>query len=635
MDELELGHDGAVADFFVEQEDKSILRFLTCGSVDDGKSTLIGRLLYDTKLLYEDQLATLARDSKIYGTAGDEIDFALLVDGLEAEREQGITIDVAYRFFSTQKRKFIVADAPGHEEYTRNMVTGASTADLAIVLLDVRHGLRTQTKRHAYIASLLGIRNIILAVNKLDLIGFEESRFQEITEDFSNYTKDFGFSSVQAIPISARYGDNVVTLSHQTTWYKGPSLLQALEEANVAETQTEAAFRFPVQYICRPNADFRGLAGQVAGGKIGRGDVVSVAKSGETSRIKDIVTKEGSLSEAICGQAVTIVLEDELDVSRGDMLASPDRPPHVADQFQAKIIWFDNAPLIPNRSYILKTENDAVTASITHLKYGIDINTYTRRPARMLARNEVGICNLATQSMLAFDPYKENRSTGNFILIDRHSNATVGAGMIDFALRRSNNVRWQLLEVTKEARARLMGQQPVVLWFTGLSGSGKSTIANSLEKLLHSQGHHTIVLDGDNVRHGLSRDLGFTDADRVENIRRVTEVSKLMSEAGLITIVSFISPFRSERQFARENLDAGEFVEIYIDTPLEECIRRDPKGLYKRALANEIPNFTGISSAYEEPLDAEIRLVTMGKDPDLLAKQVVEFLEVKGYLKHL
>lgn len=635
MDRLEESHDSAVSDFFVERADKPTLRFLTCGSVDDGKSTFIGRLLFDARLLYEDQLATLARDSKLYGTTQGEIDFALLVDGLEAEREQGITIDVAYRFFSTQKRKFIVADAPGHEEYTRNMVTGASTADLAIVLLDVRHGLRTQTKRHAYIASLLGIRNIILAVNKLDLIGFEESRFRTVTEDFSEYTREFGFSSVLAIPISARYGDNVVTRSHRTTWYEGLSLLQALETADVEKTQTETAFRFPVQYVCRPDGEFRGLAGQVAAGKIGRGEVVGVAKSGETSRIKDIVTKDGSLSGAFCGQAVTILLEDELDVSRGDMLVSPDRLPCVADQFQAKIIWFDCTPLIPNRSYMLKTENDTVAASITHLKYGIDINSHTRRPARSLARNEVGICNVATQSTIVFDPYKENRSTGNFILIDRQSNATVGAGMIDFALRRSNNVRWQRLDVTKDARARLMGQQPLVLWFTGLSGAGKSTIANSLEKLLHSQGLHTIVLDGDNIRHGLSRDLGFTDEDRVENIRRVTEVSKLMSEAGLITIVSFISPFRSERQFARERLDEGEFIEIYIDTPLEECIRRDPKGLYKRALANEIPNFTGITSAYEEPLDAEIRLSTMDKDPQMLANQVFEYLEIRGYLKRL
>ncbi|MQY48141.1 sulfate adenylyltransferase subunit CysN [Rhizobiales bacterium RZME27] len=633
MGELETTHDSKISEFLIEQEDKSILRFLTCGSVDDGKSTLIGRLLYDTQLLYEDQLATLTRDSKIYGTAGDDIDFALLVDGLEAEREQGITIDVAYRFFSTQKRKFIVADAPGHEEYTRNMATGASTADLAIVLLDVRHGLRTQTKRHSYIASLLGIKNIILAVNKLDLVGFEESQFRRITEDFSQYTREFGFSSVQAIPISARYGDNVVTLSDQTTWYEGPSLLQALEAAHIVEAPVAAAFRFPVQYVCRSNADFRGLAGQVAGGKIRRGETVLVAKSGETSRIKDIVTKDGSLSEAFCGQAITIVLADELDVSRGDMLSSPEEPPCVADQFQAKIIWFDSAPLIPNRSYTMKTENDTVTASITHLKYGIDINTYTRRPARSLARNEVGICNLATQSMLAFDPYKENRSTGNFILIDRHSNATVGAGMIDFALRRSSNVKWQLLEVTKVARARLMGQQPVVMWFTGLSGSGKSTIANSLEKLLHAHGRHTIVLDGDNIRHGLCRDLGFTDGDRVENIRRVTEVSKLMSEAGLITIVSFISPFRSERQFARESFDAGEFIEIYIDTPIEECIRRDPKGLYKRALADEIPNFTGVSSVYEEPLDAEIRLSTKDQNPDVLSRQVFDYLQSKGYLK--
>jgi bifunctional enzyme CysN/CysC len=617
---------GDMIEYLRQQEKKSLLRFLTCGSVDDGKSTLIGRLLYDTKLIFEDQLATLERDSLKHGTDGDNIDFALLVDGLEAEREQGITIDVAYRFFATSKRKFIVADTPGHEQYTRNMATGASTADLAVVLVDSRQGILRQTRRHSFIASLLGIRNIVLAVNKIDLMDYSQSVFDGIVADYMEFAKDLGFTSIQPIPMSARYGDNVTMGSDKTPWYKGPSLLGHLETVPVANELVDKPFRLPVQYVVRPNLDFRGFAGQVASGRVAKGDKLTVAKSGQESVVKDIVTQDGSLDVAVEGQAITIVLEDQIDISRGDMLVDPHNRPHVADQFQAHIIWFDAQPMIPGRSYILRTEVDSVSATVTTLKHQVNINTFAHEAAKHLNMNEVGECNISTQSPVAFDTYGDNRVTGNFILIDRFTNATVGAGMIDHPLRRASNVHWQAMEVNKEARAALKNQKPLVLWFTGYSGSGKSTIANNVEKLLAAQGRHTFMLDGDNVRHGLNRDLGFTDDDRVENIRRVSEVAKLMTDAGLVVIVSFISPFRSERQMARDLFDMGEFIEVFIDTPLEECIRRDPKGLYAKAQTGQIANFTGISSPYEAPEAPEIHIRTMGHEPAELAVQIETYL---------
>ena len=618
---------GDMIEYLREQEKKSLLRFLTCGSVDDGKSTLIGRLLYDTKLIFEDQLATLERDSVKHGTDGETIDFALLVDGLEAEREQGITIDVAYRFFATSKRKFIVADTPGHEQYTRNMATGASTADLAVVLVDSRQGILRQTRRHSYIASLLGIRHIVLAVNKIDLMDHSQEVFDTIVADYMEFAKDLGFSTIQPIPMSARFGDNVTMASPKMTWYSGPTLLGHLETIPIENDYAGRAFRFPVQYVVRPNLDFRGFAGQIASGSIKSGDTVTVAKSGQQSKVKDIVTQDGNLKSATEGQAVTIVLEDQIDISRGDMLVDPENRPFVADQFQAHVIWFDAQPMIPGRSYILRTETDSVSATISTLKHQVNINTFAHEAAKHLNMNEVGECNISTQAPIAFDSYKANRVSGNFVLIDRFTNATVGAGMIDHALRRASNVHWQAMEVNKTARAELKSQKPTVLWFTGYSGSGKSTIANTLEKLLHAQGKHTFMLDGDNVRHGLNRDLGFTDDDRVENIRRVSEVAKLMTDAGLIVIVSFISPFRSERRMARDLFSEGEFIEVFVDTPLEECIKRDPKGLYKKAQSGEIQNFTGISSGYEAPENAEVHLHTLGHDPEALAIMIETYLK--------
>jgi bifunctional enzyme CysN/CysC len=609
--------------FLAEQEQKSLLRFLTCGSVDDGKSTLIGRLLYDTKLIFEDQLAALEKDSKKHGTVGSEIDLALLVDGLEAEREQGITIDVAYRFFATSKRKFIVADTPGHEQYTRNMATGASTADLAVVLVDARQGILRQTRRHSIIASLLGIRHIVLAVNKIDLVGYDQPTFERISAEYAAFAKDLGFDTIASIPISARFGDNVTHASPNMAWYAGASLLQHLETVQIDADLDGKPFRLPVQYVNRPDHDFRGFAGTVASGRISIGDEVVVAKSGKKARIKRIVTQDGDLQAASEGQAITIVLQDELDVSRGNMLVSPDSRPHVADQFAAKIVWFDEHPLLPGRSYILRTETDQTSATVTDLKYRVDVNSFAHEAAKSLDLNEVGICNISTQSPLAFDNYADNRVTGAFILIDRLTNRTVGAGMILHPLRRASNVHWQALDVSKASRAMLKHQKPAVLWFTGLSGSGKSTIANLLEKKLHATGRHTYMLDGDNVRHGLNRDLGFTEEDRVENIRRVAEVARLMADAGLIVLVSFISPFRAERRMARELMGKGEFVEVFVDTPFEECASRDPKGLYAKALRGEIKNFTGVDSPYEAPENAEIHVETVGKSPE----EIVDALE--------
>jgi len=617
-------HD--VRSYLAEQGEKSLLRFLTCGSVDDGKSTLIGRLLYDTKLIFEDQLAALERDSKKHGTTGEDIDFALLVDGLEAEREQGITIDVAYRFFTTPKRKFIVADTPGHVQYTRNMATGASTADLAVVLVDARQGVLPQTRRHSIIASLLGIRRIVLAVNKIDLVGFDQAAFDKICADYLDFAKDLGFGSIVPIPMSARYGDNVTRTSDKMPWYSGQTLLDHIETVPLDENLSGRPFRFPVQYVNRPNLDFRGFAGTIASGVVSVGDEVVVAKSGKPSKVKRIVAQGGDLPSAVEGQAVTLVLADEVEVSRGNMLVSPTARPQVADQLAANVVWFDEHALMPGRAYILRTETDQVNATVTDLRYRININNFAHEAAKSLEMNEVGICNLSLQAPVAFDKFAEDRTTGAFILIDRVSNATVGAGMILHPLRRAANIHWQSLDVDKRARSSLKHQQPAVLWFTGLSGSGKSTIANLLDKKLFAAGRHTYILDGDNVRHGLNRDLGFTEEDRVENIRRVAEVARLMADAGLVVLVSFIAPFRAERRMAREMMGEGEFVEVFVDTPFEECARRDPKGLYARALAGEIKNFTGVDSPYEAPETAEIHLKTTGKTPDEMVETIERWL---------
>ena len=611
----------------VEKDQKSLLRFLTCGSVDDGKSTLIGRLLSDTRQIFEDQLVALERDSRRHGTTGEEVDFALLVDGLEAEREQGITIDVAYRFFSTPKRKFIVADTPGHEQYTRNMATGASTSDLAIVLIDARQGVLKQTRRHSIIASLLGIRHLVLAINKIDLVGFDKQVFDSIIADYSVFARGLGFTTVTPVPLSARYGDNVSARSENTPWYSGPTLLEHLEAVDVDGSPEERPFRFPVQYVNRPNLDFRGFAGTVASGSIAAGDEVVVAKSGQKSRVRRIVTAGGDLKRAVEGQAVTLLLEDEVEVSRGNILVAPDARPDVADQFAATLVWFDEQALLPGRSYIVRTATDQASGTVTELKHRLDINSLAHQPAKSLAMNEVGEVKIALQTPIAFDSFAANRTTGAFILIDRMTNATAGAGMILHPLRRADNVHWQSLDVTKKSRAAANNQKPSALWLTGLSGSGKSTVANLLEKKLHAAGRHTYILDGDNVRHGLNRDLGFSDADRVENIRRVAEVARLMVDAGLVVIVSFISPFRAEREMARGLFGEGEFVEVFIDTPLEECARRDPKGLYAKALAGEIKNFTGIDSPYEAPAKPELHLKTLGRAPEDMVEEIERWLD--------
>ncbi|PHP64656.1 adenylyl-sulfate kinase [Zhengella mangrovi] len=633
-DQITLSPDEIARDvrsFLAEQEQKSLLRFLTCGSVDDGKSTLIGRLLYDTKLIFEDQLAALERDSRRHGTVGEEIDFALLVDGLEAEREQGITIDVAYRFFATSKRKFIVADTPGHEQYTRNMATGASTADVAVVLIDARKGVLQQTRRHSFIASLVGIRQVVLAVNKIDLEGYSQDVFDRIVADYQAFASTLGFDAIRAIPMSARFGDNVTTKSGHMPWYDGPTLLEHLETVELDDGLGGKPFRFPVQYVNRPDLDFRGFCGTVASGAIRPGDPVVVAKSGKQSTVRRIVTSDGDLGVATAGQAITIVLDDEIDVSRGNMLVAPDHRPDVADQFEARLVWFDDHAMIPGRSYVLRTECDETPANITALKYRVDINSFAHEAAKSLDLNEVGIVNVATQAPIAFDAYGENRVTGGFILIDRMTNATVGAGMITHPLRRASNVHWQSLDVNKQSRAAQKHQKPVVLWFTGLSGSGKSTIANLLEKKLHADGRHSYILDGDNVRHGLNRDLGFTEEDRVENIRRVGEVAHLLVDAGLIALVSFISPFRAERRMVREMMAEDEFVEIFVDTPFEDCARRDPKGLYAKALRGEIKNFTGIDSPYEAPEKPDIHVHTVGRTPEDLADEIESWLKERGY----
>jgi len=625
--DIENAGEAAVIDYILAQESKDQLRFLTCGSVDDGKSTLIGRLLYDTKLIFEDQLAALERDSKKYGTVGEEIDLALLVDGLEAEREQGITIDVAYRFFATTKRKFIVADTPGHEQYTRNMATGASTADLAVLLVDARNGLMVQTKRHAVIASLLGIRHVVLAINKMDLVGYSEEKFEEIRKDFETFANRFDFEGLQAIPMSARYGDNVTVNSDKMAWYSGPTLLAHLETIEVGEHVLKAPFRFPVQWVNRPNLDFRGYSGTVASGSVSVGDELVVAGSAKISKVNSIIGSDGETSAARAGEAVTITLEDEIDISRGDLLSSMAHRPEVADQLAAHVIWMSDELLLPGRPYLLKIGTRTVTATVSRIKHKINVNTFEHVAGRTLELNEIAFCNFALSSPVPFDPYEANHTTGSFILIDRMTNATAGAGMIDFALRRASNIHYQAMKVDKAVRAASNGQKPCVLWFTGLSGAGKSTVADLVEQRLQAMGRRTMLLDGDNLRHGLNQDLGFTAEDRVENIRRVAEVAKLMVEAGLITLVSLISPFRSERQLARDLMDDGEFVEIFVDAPLEVCEERDPKGLYKKARAGDLTNFTGIDSAYEPPESPELRLNTGQQKPEALADTVIALLQ--------
>ncbi|WP_010545961.1 sulfate adenylyltransferase subunit CysN [Sphingomonas elodea] len=604
---------------------KSLLRFLTCGSVDDGKSTLIGRLLYDSKQIFEDQLAALENDSKRVGTQGQAIDFALLVDGLAAEREQGITIDVAYRFFATEKRKFIVADTPGHEQYTRNMVTGASTADLAVILIDARKGVLTQTKRHSYLAHLLGIRHLVLAVNKMDLVEYDQAVFDRIVADYAAFAGSIGIRDFTAIPISGFRGDNVTTRSDAMPWFTGPVLLDHLEIVDVdADADRVKPFRMPVQWVNRPNLDFRGFAGLVASGTVRPGDPVRILPSGRTSSVARIVSMGGDLDVAVAGQSVTLTLADEVDCSRGDVIAAADAPPQAADQFKATLVWMDPAELLPGRAYWLKLGTQTVSAVVRAPEYAIDVNTMARSAAKTLALNDIGVAEIATDRPIVFEPYAESHDLGGFILIDKLTNATVGAGMLEFSLRRAQNVHWQAIEITREAHAQQKGQQPRLLWFTGLSGSGKSTIANLVEKKLYALGKHSFLLDGDNVRHGLNRDLGFTDQDRVENIRRIGEVAKLMTDAGLIVLTAFISPFRAERAMVRSLLAEGEFFEIFVDTPLEEAERRDVKGLYKKARAGEIANFTGISSPYEPPLAPEIRIDTSRTSPEEAAEQIVE-----------
>lgn len=623
-----------ISAYLEAHENKSLLRFITCGSVDDGKSTLIGRLLYDSKMIFEDQLDALESDSKKHGTQGENIDFALLVDGLSAEREQGITIDVAYRFFSTDKRKFIVADTPGHEQYTRNMATGASTADLAILMIDARKGVLTQTRRHSFIASSLGIRKLVLAINKMDLVDYDEAVYNRIEQDFLEFAEELSAGiEIQAIPMSALAGDNITENSENMPWYQGPPLMEYLETVPVDDERVSAPFRMPVQWVNRPNLDFRGFSGQIASGSVKPGDRVKTLPSAKETTIERIVVHGGDLKEAIAGQSVTLTFADEVDTSRGDVICAAGEPAEVADQFQARVLWMADAEMLPGRRYLLKIGAKTVTATVLDLKFGIDVNTLQDKPSKTLGLNDFGVITLALDQAIAFDPYDINRETGGFILIDRMTNNTVGLGLLDFALRRAGNIHWQALDVDRTALATQKEQKPAVLWFTGLSGSGKSTIANALQQKLFAMGKHTFVLDGDNVRHGLNRDLGFTDADRVENIRRVSNVSKLMSDAGLITLVSFISPFRSERQMARNMMAEGEFVEIFVDTPLSVAEERDVKGLYKRARAGEIKNFTGLDSPYEAPHDPEITINTVQMSAEDAADQIISWMRERGWFE--
>jgi bifunctional enzyme CysN/CysC len=619
--------NGDLTPYLQQQQNKQLLRFITCGSVDDGKSTLIGRLLYESKALFEDQLGQLEVDSKKLGTQGDELDFALLVDGLSAEREQGITIDVAYRFFATDKRKFIVADTPGHEQYTRNMVTGASTADLAVILIDARQGLLTQTRRHSYLVSLLGIHKVVVAINKLDLVGFSQAVFERIETDYRAFAAQIGLHDIQCIPLSALRGDNMLEASANTPWYQGPTLLQHLENVPLEQArQVEAAFRLPVQWVNRPNLDFRGYCGNVVAGSVNVGDRIRVLPSGQQSEVTAIFGSAGEQQQALCNQAVTLVLKDDIDISRGDLIALADAPPAVADQFEATLVWMDEEPMLPGRPYLMKIGCRTVGMSCANLKHRIDVNSLEHLAAKTLELNGIGVCNLHLDRPIAFDAYTDNRDTGGFIVIDRLSNRTVGAGMLHFALRRAQNVHWQAIDVNRQAHATLKGQSPRILWFTGLSGAGKSTIANLVERKLHALGRHTYLLDGDNVRHGLNRDLGFTEVDRVENIRRVSEVAKLMLDAGLITLVSFISPFRAERDMARDLAGDGNFLEIFVDAPLALAEQRDPKGLYQKARRGELKNFTGIDSPYEAPVAPDIHIDTRNESAETAAERIVEAL---------
>jgi bifunctional enzyme CysN/CysC len=607
------------------------LRFITCGSVDDGKSTLIGRLLYETKLIFEDQLEALKADSKKFGTQGERLDFALLVDGLQAEREQGITIDVAYRFFATPKRRFIVADTPGHEQYTRNMATGASTAQAAVLLIDARKGVLTQTKRHSRIVSMLGIRHVALTVNKMDLVDWSQPVFDEIELSYRRFAQDLGFETITAIPLSALEGHNVVERdSTAMAWYEGPSLMQWLETVPAVESGAQQPFAIPVQWVNRPNPDFRGFSGRIASGSVKPGDRVRISPSGVTTRIKEIVLWGGLDIEVTAGQSVTLVLEDQADASRGDVISAASHPVECADQFEADLFWMSEHALLPGRPYAALIHSKSAGVTITHIKYRLDINTGAHLAGKTLGLNEIATVNVSFDRSVPFAPYAENKRLGAFIVIDKLTNETVGAGIIHFALRRSVNVHWQALEITKAARAEIKHQRARCLWFTGFSGSGKSTIANLLEKRLHTDGKHTYILDGDNVRHGLNRDLGFTEADRVENIRRVAEVARLLVDAGLIVVVAFISPYRAERQFARSLFDPGEFIEVFVDTPLAECERRDVKGLYAKARRGELKNFTGIDSAYETPESAEIYLRTTGLTPESCVDQIIQVLRFEG-----
>ncbi len=613
---------------------KSLLRFITCGSVDDGKSTLIGRLLYDSKMLFEDQLAAVEADSKKWGTQGGDIDFALLVDGLAAEREQGITIDVAYRFFSTERRKFIVADTPGHEQYTRNMVTGASTADVAVILIDARKGVLTQTRRHSYLVGLIGIRQVVLAINKMDLVGYDQAVFERIDADYRAFAAQVGLENITSIPLSGLKGDNITQRSDTMPWYSGPCLMEFLETCPVDDTRLQAQpLRLPVQWVNRPNLDFRGFCGQLAAGQVRPGDRVRVLPSGRESTVARIVALEGDRELAVAGESVTLTLADEVDVSRGDVIAAATAPAEVADQFECQLVWMDDEPLLPGRGYLMKIGARTVNATVTEIKHKVNVNTLEQTAAKTLALNEIAVCNLSLDRPVPFEPYAVNRDLGGFIVIDRLTNATVGAGMLKFALRRAHNIHLQPLDIDKPARAALLGQKPAVLWFTGLSGAGKSSIANAVAKRLYGMGRATYVLDGDNVRHGLNRDLGFTDADRVENIRRVAEVARLMVDAGLIVITAFISPFRSEREMARSLLAPGEFFEVHVDVPLAVAEARDVKGLYAKARRGELPHFTGIDSPYEAPAAPELRLAAAELTVDDAVEQVLQTLRSAGVLR--
>jgi bifunctional enzyme CysN/CysC len=616
-----------------QHENKSMLRFITCGSVDDGKSTLIGRLLFETKVLFEDQLQQMEADSKKFGTQSGEIDFALLVDGLAAEREQGITIDVAYRYFNTDKRKFIVADTPGHEQYTRNMITGASTADAAILLVDARNGLQTQTRRHAYLTSITGIKNVVLAVNKMDLVNYSEQAFNDIVEEFEAFAANIDVEQVTAIPMSALHGDNIVNPSHQMPWFHGTTLLSYLETVKVDyERASNAPFRMPVQWVNRPNLDFRGFAGTVVSGVVKKGDAIRVQPSGKTSTVERIVTYDGDLDTATSGQAVTLTLADQIDISRGDIISTTDTPASTSNQFETTIIWMSDESLLPGRPYLLKCGTATATATITEIKHEVNVNTLEHTASKKLELNNIGVCNINLDRQIAFDSYADNRDTGSFILIDRLNNNTVGAGTLNFALRRSQNIHMQAVDVDKHLRSELKRQKSCVLWFTGLSGSGKSTIANIVEKKLAAQGRHTYLLDGDNVRHGLNKDLGFTDEDRVENIRRIGEVARLMVDSGLIVLTAFISPFRAERQMARGLMDNDEFLEVFVETPLRVAEERDPKGLYKKARRGELKNFTGIDSPYEEPEAPEILIDTSANSAEQCAERVITALRERGVI---